>query len=129
MTDEEKTDWRIKAIKELGLPVCLLAVMIAGLWYGGSWTGNQIVLPLFNRQIQFIDSTDSAMRDMVSIARQASESQLVQAQSQREQTQSMGVIMREILANREILISGQKAAEEIGQKQLEALNGIKAKIN
>lgn len=60
----EKPPWWIDAVKTLGLPTVFLGVLTYMIWVAGGWTGNTIVLPLFRKQMEFIEKASSMTEEM-----------------------------------------------------------------
>lgn len=48
--------WWMDAIKTLGLPTAFLMVLLYMIWSAGTWTGTNVVMPLFQKQTEFIQS-------------------------------------------------------------------------
>ncbi len=56
MTDLEKeAPWWIGAVKSLGLPTCFLMALLYMIWTAATWAGDTVVVPLFKKQMEFID--------------------------------------------------------------------------
>lgn len=62
----EKPPWWMDAVKTLGLPTLFLGVMTYAVWSAGIWAGQTIVVPLFNKQIAFIDEATKMTQGMAS---------------------------------------------------------------
>lgn len=61
-----KPPWWMEAVKTLGLPTVFLGVMTYMVWSAGVWTGQNVVMPLFTKQIAFIDEATKATQSMTS---------------------------------------------------------------
>ncbi len=51
----------VTLFKDLGVPVALLVGMGWGLYHGMVWLGNQIIVPLHKRHLQFLDKVEAAV--------------------------------------------------------------------
>lgn len=108
MTDEEdskKAPWWVGAINKAGIPTGVLAVVLWLLYCGGVWTGNTIIVPLFERQVKFMDET----------------SEMIQ-----EQTRTSGLINKTLEAHGQHAIDNLKTCYEIKSTGLETHGGVKA---
>lgn len=54
----QKEPWWMGAIKQLGVPTALLIALGVGGYRASAWVGENVVKPLTDRQIKFIDSVD-----------------------------------------------------------------------
>ena len=63
---QQKAPWWIESIKHLGLPTVLLIAMSYGVYRTGIWTGETIVIPMYNRQMLFIDKVEKSVEAMAS---------------------------------------------------------------
>lgn len=52
----------LSIVSRLGVPSALLGVMMYLIYVGGMWVGQNIVKPLADRQIKFIDEVDESVR-------------------------------------------------------------------
>ena len=62
-----KPPWYIEVIKTLGLPTAFLCIIVYGLWTAGSWAASVIIVPLFDKQMKFIDEASEMTREMTSV--------------------------------------------------------------
>lgn len=62
MSDGSQESWIIDAIKSLGVPSAILVVITLAMWKAGSWTGDNILTPLVQRQIKFMDELGNAQQ-------------------------------------------------------------------
>lgn len=62
--DAKTPPWYVGLLQQLGLPTAILCVMIYGLWTGFSWFGNEIAIPMFQRQMRFIDSVEDSVKEI-----------------------------------------------------------------
>jgi len=63
----EKEPWWMNVIKQLGLPTMLLLVLVYGAWEGATWFGTNILVPLTERQIIFINQVDESVKKITDI--------------------------------------------------------------
>lgn len=64
-TDQSaKAPWYFDAIKTLGVPTVFLFCVLYMLWVSGQWAGTTILLPLYQKQSQFIDSATKMTEKM-----------------------------------------------------------------
>jgi len=63
----EKEPWWMNVIKQLGLPTLLLLVMVYGVYQGAIWFGTNILVPLTERQIVFINQVDESVKKITEI--------------------------------------------------------------
>ncbi len=59
----EKNAW-VEATKTLGLPTVFLGVIVYMIWIAGSWAGESVVMPLFEKQMKFIDKAAEMTEEM-----------------------------------------------------------------
>lgn len=59
--------WWMVTIKQLGLPTLLLLVLVYGAWEGATWFGTNILIPLTERQIIFINQVDESVKKITEI--------------------------------------------------------------
>lgn len=56
--------WVVEAVKSLGLPTIFLGVVLYMLWCAGSWAGQTVIVPIFNKQMEFIDEASKMTVEM-----------------------------------------------------------------
>tara|TARA_R110000868_G_scaffold400006_1_gene674075 strand:- start:6 stop:416 length:411 start_codon:yes stop_codon:yes gene_type:complete len=55
-SDSDKTaPWWVPLIKSLGVPTCFLIALLYMIWTAAIWAGDTVVVPLFTKQMSFID--------------------------------------------------------------------------
>ena len=55
-SDTDKTaPWWVALIKSLGVPTCFLIALLYMIWTAAIWAGDTVVVPLFTKQMDFID--------------------------------------------------------------------------
>lgn len=59
--------WWMVTIKQLGLPTMLLLILVYGAWESASWFGSNILIPLTERQIIFINQVDESVKKITEI--------------------------------------------------------------
>lgn len=59
-----RAPWYLDAVKTLGVPTVFLFCVLYMLWVSGQWAGTTILLPLYQKQSQFIDSATSMTEKM-----------------------------------------------------------------
>lgn len=60
----KETPWWFGAAKSLGLPTCFLVALLYMIWSAASWAGEQVVIPLFKKQMEFIDSASKMTEEI-----------------------------------------------------------------
>lgn len=65
--DPEKPPWYMDAIRTLGLPTVFLCALLYGIWTAGSWAASTIIVPLFEKQMEFIDEASQMTREMTAV--------------------------------------------------------------
>jgi len=60
----EKSPWYMAAFEKYGISTTFLVVVLYMIWTAGSWAGETVVLPLFNKQMQFIDKASEMTEEM-----------------------------------------------------------------
>lgn len=63
-TPDNKTPWWMDGIKTLGVPTSFLIALVYMIWMAGSWAGNTVVVPIFNKQMDFIDKASAMTQEM-----------------------------------------------------------------
>jgi len=63
----QKEPWWVGVIKQLGLPTLLLMLAIFGAYESTIWFGREVVIPLSDRQIKFIDQVEQNVTKITSI--------------------------------------------------------------
>jgi hypothetical protein len=61
---EEMTMEPLAAIRELGLPVVALLAIGAGIWRVCEWLGREVIIPLRNRHLGFLDSLAATLKTL-----------------------------------------------------------------
>jgi hypothetical protein len=51
----------VSIVRDLGVPVALLIGMAWGMYTGMIWLGNNIIIPLHRRHLQFLDKVEAAV--------------------------------------------------------------------
>lgn len=67
MTDEKddsKPPWYAAAFEKYGLPTVFLGVVVYMIWQAGSWAGSTVIVPIFNKQMLFIDKAATMTEEM-----------------------------------------------------------------
>ena len=98
---DDKVPWWIKVFRELGLPVAIICVMGYGGWHAVTWFGNSIALPMFQRQMIFIDEVQKATQDIASAVQQGEKSRAEMAghlQAMSETAKEQTSVLEEIKA-------------------------------
>jgi hypothetical protein len=60
----QKYGWAVEAVKSLGLPTIFLGIVLYMLWSAGSWAGKTIIVPIFQKQMEFIDQASQMTTEM-----------------------------------------------------------------
>lgn len=63
----DKPPWYIEVIKTLGLPTAFSCIFLYGIWTAGSWAASVIIVPLFDKQMKFIDEASEMTREMTAV--------------------------------------------------------------
>ncbi len=67
-------DW-VDIVKQLGLPVCIIMAGGFGLWRTLQWGAANIIKPLIDRHIKFLDRLESFMSDTGAALQKLSDNQ------------------------------------------------------
>jgi hypothetical protein len=59
-------DSGVTLFRDLGVPVALLIGMGYGFYHGMVWLGNQVIVPLHKRHLQFLDKVEAAVESLTS---------------------------------------------------------------
>jgi hypothetical protein len=63
----EKEPWWVSGIKQLGLPTILLILLGFGAYNAAAWLGENVIKPLTERQIEFINQVDKSVEKITNI--------------------------------------------------------------
>ena len=63
----EKEPWWISAVKQLGLPTILLMLVGFGVYNSSVWLGQNILKPLTERQVEFINQVEKSVQKITII--------------------------------------------------------------
>lgn len=107
----EKEPWWVVATKQLGLPTVLLILVGIGIYNSSTWLGSNILKPLTERQIEFINQVEKSVERITYIVE--------------EHQKNNGVIAREL----ESLNSGMNKLNNASEKQNKTLEAIEQKLN
>lgn len=82
LTDPKVMD----AMKNLGVPTALLAVLTFGLWQSAAWTGTHVLTPLVDQQVHFMKELSKSNNDNIGILRDISDTlqEIQKTESQQE---------------------------------------------
>ena len=64
MPNDNKNPWWIDAVKTLGVPTSFLIAVTYMIWSAGSWAGTTVVVPIFQKQMEFIEKASSMTEEM-----------------------------------------------------------------
>jgi hypothetical protein len=67
-------DW-MEVVKQLGLPVCIIMAGGFGLWRTVQWGAVNVLKPLIDRHIKFLDRLESFMSDTGTALQKLSDNQ------------------------------------------------------
>lgn len=107
----EKEPWWVVATKQLGLPTVLLILVGIGIYNSSTWLGSNVLKPLTERQIEFINQVEKSVERITYIVE--------------EHQKNNGVIAREL----ESLNSGIDKLNNASDKQNKTLEAIEQKLN
>lgn len=102
------------AVKTLGLPTMFLGVMTYMVWSAGIWAGQTVVIPLFNKQVAFIDEATKMTQGMTSSTQIISKT----LEAQGEHALEVLRISQEIQST----VKDAKSQTEINGERLRGLN-------
>lgn len=63
----QKEPWWVFTVKQLGLPTVLLLVLVYGVYQSATWFGANILIPLTERQLVFINQVDESVKRITQI--------------------------------------------------------------
>jgi|688.fasta_scaffold252564_4 hypothetical protein len=107
----EKEPWWITATKQLGLPTVLLVLLGIGIYNASVWLGSNVLRPLTERQIEFINQVDVSVKKITTIVE--------------EHQKNNGLIARELEAINNGIEKLNVSSNENGKK----LEKIEASLN
>lgn len=110
----EKPPWWMDAVKTLGLPTMFLGVITYMVWSAGIWAGQTVVIPLFNKQVAFIDEATKMTQGMTSSTQIISKT----LEAQGEHALEVLRISQEIQST----VKDAKSQTEINGERLRGLN-------
>lgn len=106
----EKEPWWITAVKQLGLPTVLLVLLGVGIYNASIWLGENVLKPLTERQIEFINQVDKSVQKITTIVE--------------EHQKNNGVIAREL----EGISIGIRSLNDKSDKQNKTLETIEHQL-
>lgn len=106
----EKEPWWIAAVKQLGLPTILLMLIGFGTYNASVWLGQNVLKPLTERQIEFINQVDKSVEKITIIIE--------------DHQKNNGLIAREL----EAINNGIKSLNEKSDRQNTSLDSIKHEL-
>lgn len=107
----QREHWGIALVKQLGLPTALLMIMIYGVYQGATWFGAKVLIPLTDRQMEFIDQVDQSVQKITTIIE--------------EHQKNNGMISREL----EGINAGIKSLNAQTERNGERLQAIETTLN
>lgn len=55
----------LEAMRNIGVPTALLGVITYALWCGGQWTGQHVLTPLVDQQLEFMEELSASSKEHV----------------------------------------------------------------
>lgn len=68
LNGESRASFWLRIFERLGLPVAILCFLGYGGWVGARWLGTEIIVPMFNRQMEFIDKVETSVDEVAKAA-------------------------------------------------------------
>jgi hypothetical protein len=59
----DKNPW-VESVKSLGVPTVFSCAFMYAIWCAGSWAGETVIVPLFKKQMDFIDQASKMTDEM-----------------------------------------------------------------
>jgi len=76
----QREHWGISLVKQLGLPTALLLIMIYGIYQSATWFGAKVMIPLTDRQLEFIDQVDKSVQRVATVVEEHQKNNVLIAQ-------------------------------------------------
>lgn len=89
-------DLLIGAAKTLGVSSVILAFIAFGVYKAGTWAGENILLPVTKRHLEFLDETAKTQRETADSVRKSTESQSKQTDILAKQGDTMDRVAKSI---------------------------------
>ena len=129
MTDEASSKannpWWADAVKDFGLPTVFLGVLTYMIWCAGSWAATTIIMPLFTRQMEFIDQAKSTTQQMEATLSAVKSTVDAAGDHQVETLRVTAKIIDTLDANHEVVVSNSQVLEAQTQSTGEMLKTLK----
>jgi len=117
--DVEPTKWIVAAVKSLGLPTVFLGIITYMIWVSGGWAAENVVMPLFRKQMSFIDEASAMTKQMTETTKQI-ETMI------KEQSKDTGNAVNEVVKNREAVVANRQIFQTTADEQSAILKRIAA---
>lgn len=77
----------LEAMRNIGVPTALLGVITYALWCGGQWTGQHVLTPLVDKQVEFMDEISKSSKEHVGTLRSIADTleKIQQTETKQEQ--------------------------------------------
>lgn len=76
----QREHWGLSLVKQLGLPTALLLIMIYGIYQSATWFGAKVMIPLTDRQLEFIDQVDKSVQRVATVVEEHQKNNVLIAQ-------------------------------------------------
>lgn len=116
--------WGVDAVKTLGLPTIFLGVLIWMIWSAGTWAGTNILLPLYQKQSQFIDAASTMTTKMALTTDEISRTLKAHGEHSVEALKVNMLLQQMLTENSELLLKHSKDIEESHNAILGVLKDI-----
>ena len=117
--DSEPTKWIVNSVKSLGLPTVFLGIITYMIWVSGGWAAENVVMPLFRKQMSFIDEASAMTKQMTETTKQI-ETMI------KEQSKDAGTAVAEVVKNREAIVENRQILQTTADEQATILKRIAA---
>jgi len=117
--DSEPTKWIVNSVKSLGLPTVFLGIITYMIWVSGGWAAENVVMPLFRKQMSFIDEASAMTKQMTETTKQI-ETMI------KEQSKDTGNAVNEVVKNREAVVANRQIFQTTADEQATILKRIAA---
>ncbi|HQX52189.1 MAG TPA: hypothetical protein PLR25_19880 [Planctomycetaceae bacterium] len=117
--DSEPTKWIVNSVKSLGLPTVFLGIITYMIWVSGGWAAENVVMPLFRKQMSFIDEASAMTKQMTETTKQI-ETMI------KEQSKDTGNAVNEVVKNREAVVANRQIFQTTADEQSAILKRIAA---
>jgi hypothetical protein len=128
MGDEKSpVSWQVDVIQKLGFPTVFSCAILWMLWRGCSWLGTEVLLPLYNKQVVFIESATAMTGSMQVTTTEMNATLSTYGKTLEDQVHTYEAIVDATEVNTELIRQNQDLLKKLtndSSKQLDVLERI-----